>query len=111
MPEGTLAYARAAKTIDVYHLHCKELVDERRPLAGRVQRLVEEIERVQPNISTNLHDRGFYKRQLKELVRLIRKDAEYSAASLAYARAQVYRLERGHQVKREWLENVLNSNL
>ncbi len=110
MPEGTPEHARAEKSIEVYHLHCKELVDERRPLAGMVQRVIEEMERLKADISTNSLTRGFYKRQLKELFKLIHKGADYSAAALAYARAEVYKLEGGHQVKRDWLEEILNSN-
>jgi hypothetical protein len=109
-PAGTPEHARAARSIDVYHLHCRELVDERRPLAGMVQRIVEEMERIQPGIATDAHLKGFYKRQLIELLKLIQKRADYSAAALAYARAEIYKLEGGHQVKRDWLEQILNSN-
>ena len=107
---GTPEHARATTSINVYHLDCKELVNDRRPLAGIVQRIVEEMERVWPEIAADVRQQGFYKRQEKELLRLINKTAEYSSAALAYARAQVYRFERGNQVKREWLEDILNSN-
>jgi len=108
--EGTREHARAARSIDVYHLHCKELVDERRPLAGLIQRLVQELERLRPAIDSDIRSRGFYKRQLMELLRLMQKGSEYSSAAIAYARAEVYTLVAGHQVKRQWLEEVLNSN-
>src|SRR5436853_5023521 len=36
MPEGTREYLRAAISIEVYHLHCREFVDERRAVAGSV---------------------------------------------------------------------------
>ena len=109
-PTGTPEHSRAATSIDVYHLHCKELVDDRRSLAGMVQRIVEEIETLKPRSLTDVHWRKVYKTRLKDLLNLIQKRADYSAAALAYARAHVYKLECGHQVKRDWLEETLNSN-
>jgi uncharacterized protein (TIGR02646 family) len=108
-PAGTAEHNRAATTIEIYHLHCKELVDDRRPLAGRIQRLVQNMERLRPRI-TDPKMRVLYKEEQKELLRAIHKDSEYSAASLAYARAEIYKTEAGHQVKRDWLEEILNSN-
>ena len=106
---NTVEYARAERTISVYHLHCHELVTERRPLAGQVERLVQELESLWPKI-TDLTFRRLFKAREKDFLRLIQRDSEYSAAALAYARAQVYKLEQGHQVKRQWLEDILNSN-
>lgn len=106
---GTTEHERAAITIEVYHLHCKELVDERRPLAGRIQRLVQYMEILRPQI-TEPKMRVLYKEQEKELLRTIQKNAEYSAAALAFARSEIYKMEGGHQVKRDWLEEILNSN-
>ncbi len=40
-PDG---HRRATSSIEIYHLHCKELVDDRRALAGTIQRLVQELE-------------------------------------------------------------------
>lgn len=108
-PEGTPEYDRAITSINIYHLHCKELVNDRKPLARRVQRVVEEMEGLRPNLSQPPM-RSFYKRQLKELLRLIKKDAEYSAAALAYARAEIYTLRCGKQVEREWLKEVLDGD-
>jgi hypothetical protein len=107
-PEGSSEYQRAATSIEVYHLDCKELVDDRRLVAGRVQRTVEDMETLLPLIA-NPTTRQLYKRQQKELLRLINPDSEYSASALAYARAEIYKLERGSQIKREWLEETLNS--
>jgi uncharacterized protein (TIGR02646 family) len=106
---GTLEYERAATSIIVYHLDCNELVTERRALAGHIQRLIQYMETLRPKI-TDLKMKTLYKQQQKELLRAIRSDAEYSAAALAYARAEVYKLQLGRQVKREWLEDILNSN-
>lgn len=108
-PEGTLEHLRAAVSIEVYHLNCKELIDGRKPLAGQVQRLVEEMEHLLPHIATDNRSKSLFKAREKDLLRLIRKTSEYSAAALAYARGQVYKMELGHQVKRDWLEDVLNS--
>jgi uncharacterized protein (TIGR02646 family) len=108
-PQGTPEFERAKTSIDVYHLHCKELVDDRRPLAGRIQRLIQNMETLRPQI-TNPKTRALYMDQEKELLRAIRPEAEYSAAAFAYARAEVYKMERGHQVKRQWLEDILNSH-
>jgi hypothetical protein len=44
---------------------------------------------------------------VKELLRLIDRDSEYSAAALAYARSEIHKMERGHQVTREWLREIL----
>lgn len=106
---GTVENKRAEASIRVYHLDCKGLVDERRPLAGRVQRLIQSMETLRPRITDPLL-RMQYKEQQKELLRAIRRDADYSAAALAYARAEVYKLSGGTQVKRDWLEEILNSN-
>lgn len=106
--KGSLEHERAATSIGVYHLHCKELVDDRRLSAGKLQRTIEDMEILHPQIS-NPKTRRLYKRQQKELLRLIHPDSEYSSAALAYARAEIYKLKLGHQVKREWLEEVLDS--
>jgi uncharacterized protein (TIGR02646 family) len=106
---GTHEYLRADISIRLYHLDRKEFVDDRRSLAGRVQRLVQYMEILRPQIK-NPNMRKLYKDQEKELLRVIDRDSEYSAAALAYARFEVYKMERGHQVKREWLEEILNSN-
>jgi len=108
-PRGTPEHARAEISIEVYHLHCKELVDDRRPLAGRIQRLVQYMETLRPQLTVPKM-RVLYKEQQKELLRAIHCHTEYSAAALAYARAEVYKMEGGHQVKRDWLEEILNSN-
>jgi uncharacterized protein (TIGR02646 family) len=105
--KGSHEYERAAISIEVYHLHCKELVDDRRLLAGKVQRTIEDMETLRPQIS-NPTIRQLYKRQQKELLRLIHPDSEYSAAALAYARAEIYKLEHGHQVKRKWLQEIMS---
>jgi uncharacterized protein (TIGR02646 family) len=104
---GTPEHERATTSIEVYHLHCKELVDGRRLLAGEVQRTIEDMETLRPQISDPAM-RLLYKRQHKELLRFVHPDSEYSAAALAYARAEIYKLELGHQVKREWLQEILN---
>jgi uncharacterized protein (TIGR02646 family) len=106
---GTYEHERAANSIEVYHLHCKELVDDRRSLAGQIQRLVQNMETLRPQI-TNLKMRTLYKAQEKDLLRAIHRDSEYSAAALAYVRGEVYKMELGHQVKRDWLEEILISN-
>jgi hypothetical protein len=57
---------------------------------------------------SELHARRLYKDRQIELLRAIRPEAEYSASARAYARAEIYKLEGGHQVKRDWLEEILN---
>ncbi len=105
---GTPEYQRAATSINVYHLHCNELVKERRVVAGTIQRIVQNLERLRPQI-TDPKLRVLYKEHEKDLLRAIHPDAEYSAAALAYTRAEVYVNRAGHQVKREWLEDILYS--
>jgi uncharacterized protein (TIGR02646 family) len=106
-PAGTNDYRRAATSIEIYHLHCKELVDDRRAVAGRIQRLVQSLERLRSKID-DLKIRKVYLDRQIELLEAISPDAEYSAAALAYARSEIYTLQRGHQVKREWLEEMLS---
>ena len=108
-PMGTIEYERALVSIEVYHLHCKPLVDDRREVASRVRRVVEQLEQFRRDISEH-GMRRLYKRELQELYRLVDKSAEYSSAALCYARGEVYKLEQGEQIKRAWLEEVLNSN-
>jgi hypothetical protein len=105
--EGTAEHERATASIDVYHLHCKPLVNGRAAVAGTVQRIIQDLERLRPRID-DLKIRALYKSREIELLRAIHPDAEYSAAALAYARAEIYKLEFGHQVKREWLQEILN---
>jgi len=105
-PPGTREYQRAAKSIEVYHLHCKPLVDDRRIVAGTVQHLVQELERLRPKIS-DPSIRAVFKRLEVKLLRAICSDSEYSAAALSYAKAELYKLERGIQVKRDWLEEII----
>jgi uncharacterized protein (TIGR02646 family) len=107
--EGTREHDRAKASIWFYHLDRQEFVKDRRELSRRIQRLVQYMETLRIQIS-NQKMRKLYKDQEKELLRLIDKNSEYSAAALAYTRAEVYKIERGHQVKREWLEEILNSN-
>lgn len=104
---GTREYDRAATSILVYHLHCNELVNERRAVAGRVQRIIQELERLRPYL-LDPKLRALYKSCEKELLRAIHHKSEYSAAALAYARAEIYKFEGGHQVKREWLQEILS---
>lgn len=106
---GTREYARAEVSIWLYHLDRKEFVDDRRSLAGKVKRLIQYMETLRPQIAIP-RMRQLYKEQEKELLRLIDRDSEYSAAALAYARSEIYKLERGHQVLREWLKEILHSN-
>jgi uncharacterized protein (TIGR02646 family) len=106
---GTRESERAEVSIWLYHLDRKEFVDDRRSLAGRVKRLIQYMETLRPQIVIPSM-RQLYKNQEKELLRLIDRDSEYSAAALAYARAEIYKMERGHQVTREWLREILHSN-
>jgi uncharacterized protein (TIGR02646 family) len=108
-PSGTREYLRAEVSIWLYHLDHKDFVDDRRTLAGKVQRLIQYMETLRPQI-THPNMRKLYKDQEKELLRAIDRDSDYSEAALAYARAEIYKMERGDQIKREWLEEVLNSN-
>jgi hypothetical protein len=104
--KGSFEYERAAVSIEIYHLYCREMVEGRRLLAGRVQRTIEDLETLRPRIA-DPNVRRIYKRQQKELLRLIHPDFEYSAAALAYARAEIYKREIGHEVRREWLQQML----
>lgn len=105
----TREYKRAEISIQVYHLHSQGFVRERKSLATTIHLLIERMESYRSKITDSTMI-TLYKNSLKELFRLIDRDSEYSAAALAYARSEVYKMERGHQVKREWLEKILNSN-
>ncbi len=106
-PPGTREHDRAKTSIQVYHLHCVELVRERRNRAAEIRQLVEEMETLYAKI-TEPEMRILYKNQQKKLLRFIDTKSEYSAAALAYAKAEIYKSEYGHQVKRQWLEDILN---
>lgn len=106
---GTREWVRAEASIRLYHLDRKEFVDDRRSLAGKVQRLIQYMETLRPQI-TNPKMRNLYKGQEMELLRLIDRDSEYSAAAIAYVKAEIYKVERGHQVEREWIKDILNEN-
>jgi hypothetical protein len=106
-PMDTAEHQRAATSIDVYHLHCKPLVNGRAAVAGAIHRIVQDLERLRPQID-DLRMRALYKTREVELLRAIHPDSEYSSAALAYARAEVYKLELGQQVTREWLQEILN---
>lgn len=104
---GSLEHRRAQTSIETYHLNCNELVNERRILAATIQRVVQDMERLQPRIADPIA-RQVYKSQLKVLLRAIQVSADYSAAALAFARAEIYTFVNGYQEKREWLAAVLN---
>jgi len=103
---GSLEHQRAQSSIEIYHLNCNELVNERRTVAVTIQRVVQDMERLQLRIDDHVV-RQVYKSQLKTLLRAIQIDAEYSAAALAFARAEIYTFIRGQQEKREWLAEIL----
>ncbi len=105
-PPGTLEYDRAQLSIEVYHLHCFELVNERRTLASSIKRVIENMEILLPSL-LDLNIRKVYIDLQKQLLRAIRSDAEYSAAALAYAKAEIYKMAAGKQEKREWLAEML----
>jgi len=105
--KGTREHDRAATSIRIYHLHCRELVIERKNLAGKIERLIQYMETLRSKIN-DPEMRELYKSQQRELLKAIKDNAEYSAAALAYARGQIYKMEHGHQVKRQWLEDILN---
>jgi uncharacterized protein (TIGR02646 family) len=106
--EDTVEYRRAEASINTYHLDAKPLVDGRRAVAGTIQRLVQELERLRNHIVRDPDIKQVYKSREIELLRAINDDAEYSASARAFARAEVYPLSHGHQARRGWLEEILN---
>jgi hypothetical protein len=104
---GTVDHLRASKSIEIYHLHCKPLVNGRAAVAGSIQRMIQDLERLRPRIEDPAI-RRLYKNREIELIRAIHPDSEYSAAALAYARAEIYKLELGQQTVREWLQEILS---
>jgi uncharacterized protein (TIGR02646 family) len=103
--KGSREYERAKVSIWLYHLDHKNFVDDRKALAGKITRIIQYMETLRPFI-TDLRMRKLYFNQEMELLRLIAHNSDYSSAALAYARAEVY----SYQEKREWLEEILNSN-
>jgi uncharacterized protein (TIGR02646 family) len=61
---GTLDYQRAETSIVVFHLHCRELVDDRRLVAVKIQQLVQDLERLRPTIDDA---KGLLKNKLSKL--------------------------------------------
>ncbi|MEG4959665.1 MULTISPECIES: hypothetical protein [unclassified Microcoleus] len=105
--KGTREYDRAATSILVYHLNCRELVVERMTVASTIRQLVESMDIAYSKI-IDPDMKAIYKSQQKNLLRAINHNSPYSAAALAYARDQIYKVECGHLVKRQWLEDILN---
>ena len=105
----TREYHRARTSIQIYHLHCYELVRDRKTLASKIRRLVEDMEILKPKIA-DPEMRILYKNHQKELLRSIHPNSEYSSAALAYAKAEIYTMEGEHQVTREWLRDILHFN-
>lgn len=103
---GLAAHRRAKISIDVYHLNCAELVNERRAIAGQIQRIIQDMDRLRPQITNGIM-KTLYANQQREFLRKIAEDAEYSAAALSFARAEIYTLIGGKQVKRDWLAQML----
>lgn len=112
-PEGTKEYNRAIASISFYHLDKHEFVRERKELFNKIQRVVERMEDLRLQFSTLnvIKLERLYIKEQKELLRLINKKAEYSAAALAYARSEVRVRQRGQEIEREWLKEMLTSNL
>jgi uncharacterized protein (TIGR02646 family) len=106
-PPGTRDHDRAKTSIQVYHLHHIDFVRDRKERATEIRRLIEDMEMLHSKI-TEPEMRALYKSQHMRLLRFIDSKAEYSAAALAYAKAEIYKIESGHQVKRQWLEDILN---
>jgi uncharacterized protein (TIGR02646 family) len=106
-PAGTKEHKRAETSIKIYHLDYREFVVGRHDLATKVRLAVEEMDTCYPKI-TDITMREIFKNRQKDILRLIDRNSEYSAAALAYAKAEIYKTERGHQVKRQWLEDILN---
>jgi len=112
-PEGTREHDRAKTSIFCYHLNRNEFRRARGALSKKVQRVVERMEELQLQFSAPNAKKikQLYVEEQKELLRLISKKAEYSAAALAYARAEVRVRQRGQEIEREWLKKILTSNL
>jgi len=108
-PIGTREHKRAEISIQIYHLNCREFVRDRKSLATKIRLLVENMEICYSKI-TDPTMKKLYKNHQKDLFRFVNRNSEYSAAALAYAWAEVYKNDYGHQVERSWLKEVLNSN-
>lgn len=102
--EGTREYDRAKASIFFYHLYKQEFVRDRKELFRRIKRIIERMETLRIQfLSLNIRKlERLYLEEQKELLRLINKKANYSAAALAYAKAE------GSKDNREWLKDVLN---
>jgi hypothetical protein len=109
MPAGTLEHQRAKTSIEVYHLHCKGLVDGRRSVAATIQLIIQDLEAFHLRID-DLEFRALYLKREVDLLQALGEDAEYSAAALAYARAEIYKLEFGQLVRRDWLQKILGEH-
>lgn len=109
-PPGTREYERALVSIWLYHLDRREFVNGRKILAGRIQRLVQSMEMLRLRMTDKKVGKVYIEQEM-ELLRLISRNAEYSAAALAYARDEARKKGRNLHETREWLKEILNSNL
>ena len=105
--DGSIEYCRAIVSIEVYHLDNRQLVNERRRVAVRVEQVVDEMEVLRPKLKQR-DSYKLYKRRIVDLLGLISWDAEYSAAALSFARSLVYPIGQVKKGKRCWLESILN---
>ena len=83
------------------------MVRGRKGLATRVGRVVREIEELRPSIA-HAGVRQVYRSRVDELLELMRADAEYSAAAVAYARSEVWTLKQGRYERRGWLAHIVD---
>ena len=92
---------RAKASIDLYHLNHVAIVEKRASISRKVKRGVQECDALLQKAAAGDHSAlGHAKAMMKQLLELIRRSVEYSAA----ARATL----RGYR-DREWVDNLLQN--
>lgn len=104
--ENTREHDRAKASIFFYHLDRHEFVRDRKELFRKISRIVQRMEALRTQFLNSNAQKIYriYINEQKELLRLIKDKATYSAAALAYAKAE------SSKANREWLKEALDSH-
>jgi uncharacterized protein (TIGR02646 family) len=105
--EGSVAYRRAATSIQLYHLDHSRLVRKRRDIYAQVRKHVLDYQRYWRKWETE-RDRSaqaLAKRAVKALGRMIASDAEYSMTARAYLKEY-----RNNEPQWQWVDDLLTAS-
>jgi len=99
--ENVIAFRRAEKSIELYHLNTSRLVEKRKKLHRRIKELIERGDEGFKNFNSSDRKGDFeLNRIIKEILELTREESEYSAAARSFL--------LGYRDKnRDWVDMVI----